>query len=86
MTPKGGDEERQVVSERNSNLAPLYHIQLSERVGDFFFFFLPEDGGGQVGPLIRKCRPTFCTRLQSNNQKDFDLEWVVTVKSNLQEN
>lgn len=45
MTPKGGDEERQVVSERNSNLAPLYHIQLSERVGDFFFFFLQEDGG-----------------------------------------
>lgn len=48
MTPKGGDEERQVVSERNSNLAPLYHIRLSERVGDFFFFFfLQEDGGGR---------------------------------------
>lgn len=47
MTPKGGDE-RQVVSERNSNLAPLYHIQLSERVGDFFLFF-PAGGRGGAG-------------------------------------
>lgn len=65
-------------------MAPLYHIHLSQFPVFLFSFAAGRVGAGSVAHP--QMSANFLKPPQSNNQKDFELEWVVTAKSNLQEN